>query len=134
MTQCSYIGRDVVFVICFLMILRPPRSTRTDTLFPYTTLVRSVADDIELKPERIGGTRHLLDRTDRHGGQAGRNARRRRRARRLQLAAPRIHAADPDRAEQDRQRELAPEQRPGRPEERRGGVEWRGKGRSGMAR
>src|SRR3546814_12283983 len=24
------------------MILRPPRSTRTDTLFPYTTLVRSV--------------------------------------------------------------------------------------------
>src|SRR3546814_5565524 len=26
----------------FLMIRRPPRSTRTDTLFPYTTLVRSV--------------------------------------------------------------------------------------------
>src|SRR3546814_4414355 len=25
------------------MILRPPRSTRTDTLFPYTTLFRSVA-------------------------------------------------------------------------------------------
>src|SRR3546814_9377704 len=25
------------------MILRPPRSTRTDTLFPYTTLVRSIA-------------------------------------------------------------------------------------------
>src|SRR3546814_2068007 len=24
----------------FLMILRPPRSTRTDTLFPYTTLFR----------------------------------------------------------------------------------------------
>src|SRR3546814_1037870 len=24
------------------MILRPPRSTRTDTLFPYTTLFRSV--------------------------------------------------------------------------------------------
>src|SRR3546814_5246452 len=24
------------------MILRPPRSTRTDTLFPYTTLVRSL--------------------------------------------------------------------------------------------
>src|SRR3546814_7710760 len=28
----------------FLMIRRPPRSTRTDTLFPYTTLFRSVAD------------------------------------------------------------------------------------------
>src|SRR3546814_3843553 len=30
-----------VFVIFFLMIRRPPRSTRTDTLFPYTTLFRS---------------------------------------------------------------------------------------------
>src|SRR3546814_14801870 len=29
--------------IFFLMIRRPPRSTRTDTLFPYTTLFRSVA-------------------------------------------------------------------------------------------
>src|SRR3546814_14057127 len=28
----------------FLMIRRPPRSTRTDTLFPYTTLFRSDAD------------------------------------------------------------------------------------------
>src|SRR3546814_16074244 len=26
---------------------RPPRSTRTDTLFPYTTLFRSVADRID---------------------------------------------------------------------------------------
>src|SRR3546814_16662865 len=32
----------------FLMIRRPPRSTRTDTLFPYTTLFRSrdgIGDD-----------------------------------------------------------------------------------------
>src|SRR3546814_20573916 len=28
----------------FLMIRRPPRSTRTDTLFPYTTLFRSDFD------------------------------------------------------------------------------------------
>src|SRR3546814_5171861 len=28
-------------IFCFLMIRRPPRSTRTDTLFPYTTLFRS---------------------------------------------------------------------------------------------
>src|SRR3546814_13061394 len=28
-------------IIFFLMILRPPRSTRTATLFPYTTLFRS---------------------------------------------------------------------------------------------
>src|SRR3546814_19299498 len=33
----------IVFVLCFfLMIRRPPRSTRTDTLFPYTTIFRSV--------------------------------------------------------------------------------------------
>src|SRR3546814_4664988 len=31
----------VFFSIFFLMIRRPPRSTRTDTLFPYTTLFRS---------------------------------------------------------------------------------------------
>src|SRR3546814_3442140 len=30
-----------VNLIFFLMIRRPPRSTRTDTLFPYTTLFRS---------------------------------------------------------------------------------------------
>src|SRR3546814_5779715 len=29
-------------IFFFLMILRPPRSTRTDTLFPYTTLFRSI--------------------------------------------------------------------------------------------
>src|SRR3546814_20857770 len=28
------------------MIRRPPRSTRTDTLFPYTTLFRSVDDEL----------------------------------------------------------------------------------------
>src|SRR3546814_10987477 len=31
-----------LFFIFFLMIRRPPRSTRTDTLFPYTTLFRSI--------------------------------------------------------------------------------------------
>src|SRR3546814_15658801 len=34
------------------MIRRPPRSTRTDTLFPYTTLVRSVRQE--------GHRRHAL--------------------------------------------------------------------------
>src|SRR3546814_16984114 len=33
----------VVFIsLFFLMIRRPPRSTRTDTLLPYTTLFRSI--------------------------------------------------------------------------------------------
>src|SRR3546814_14314257 len=31
----------VYLFVFFLMIRRPPRSTRTDTLFPYTTLFRS---------------------------------------------------------------------------------------------
>src|SRR3546814_11703765 len=31
----------VMFAFLFLMIRRPPRSTRTDTLCPYTTLFRS---------------------------------------------------------------------------------------------
>src|SRR3546814_6603581 len=35
-----------MYVICFfLMIRRPPRTTRTDTLFPYTTLFRSHRPD-----------------------------------------------------------------------------------------
>src|SRR3546814_12911431 len=34
---------SLICVFFFLMIRRPPRSTRTDTLFPYTTLFRSHA-------------------------------------------------------------------------------------------
>src|SRR3546814_18054936 len=34
----------LLFFFFFLMIRRPPRSTRTDTLFPYTTLFRSIFD------------------------------------------------------------------------------------------
>src|SRR3546814_19347619 len=41
------VALDRLVYICigffFLMIRRPPRSTRTDTLFPYTTLFRSAA-------------------------------------------------------------------------------------------
>src|SRR3546814_19376047 len=39
-------------VFLFLMIRRPPRSTRTDTLFPYTTLFRS------LRTSRWRGSHH----------------------------------------------------------------------------
>src|SRR3546814_12302645 len=40
---CFYTTMLLLHIICFLlMIRRPPRSTRTDTLFPYTTLFRSV--------------------------------------------------------------------------------------------
>src|SRR3546814_14025979 len=37
---------QIVVRVFFLMIRRPPRSTRTDTLFPYTTLFRSMFVDI----------------------------------------------------------------------------------------
>src|SRR3546814_9185978 len=44
------------FMRCFfLMIRRPPRSTRTDTLFPYTTLFRSLASPYS----RAGTARRL---------------------------------------------------------------------------
>src|SRR3546814_15134377 len=38
-TSTEYV---IMFLFVFLMIRRPPRSTRTDTLFPYTTLFRSL--------------------------------------------------------------------------------------------
>src|SRR3546814_12075152 len=40
--------------IFFLMIRRPPRSTRTDTLFPYTTLFRSERSHLPLKINTAG--------------------------------------------------------------------------------
>src|SRR3546814_12007412 len=47
----------------FLMIRRPPRSTRTDTLFPYTTLFRSAGHP----PREVAETlvAPLEDRPDR---------------------------------------------------------------------
>src|SRR3546814_11042584 len=39
----------------FLMIRRPPRSTRTDTLFPYTTLFRSVENERNVRVGIITG-------------------------------------------------------------------------------
>src|SRR3546814_14332530 len=35
------LSSDYCYCFFFLIIRRPPRSTRTDTLFPYTTLFRS---------------------------------------------------------------------------------------------
>src|SRR3546814_9033700 len=42
-----------VFQFFFLMIRRPPRSTRTDTLFPYTTLFRSSSNIPEIKEDNM---------------------------------------------------------------------------------
>src|SRR3546814_1269882 len=57
------------FVFFFLMIRRPPRSTRTDTLFPYTTLFRSAARRLFAASKPISGSpvkaylgsRHITD-------------------------------------------------------------------------
>src|SRR3546814_4008226 len=43
-----------MFLVCFLMRRRPPRSTRTDTLFPYTTLFRSALRLGSSKVESFG--------------------------------------------------------------------------------
>src|SRR3546814_17799938 len=43
---------NVLRFFFLLMIRRPPRSTRTDTLFPYTTLFRSLAEVAAVGVER----------------------------------------------------------------------------------
>src|SRR3546814_8523542 len=56
------------------MIRRPPRSTRTDTLFPYTTLCRSHGEVDAAAPDRQRA--HDQAHDGRHGG-AEHNARHR---------------------------------------------------------
>src|SRR3546814_2560562 len=56
------------------MMRRPPRSTRTDTLFPYTTLVRSVgafALQVELGGQRALDLGDDLARADLVGARMG---------------------------------------------------------------
>src|SRR3546814_10577166 len=48
----------------FLMIRRPPRSTRTDTLFPYTTLFRST-DGKQFVRRRALVFHHVADQASR---------------------------------------------------------------------
>src|SRR3546814_15517854 len=48
------------------MIRRPPRSTRPDTLFPYTTLFRSTAFDASTVRPHAGWIISLLDVTKEH--------------------------------------------------------------------
>src|SRR3546814_7926757 len=53
----------VVQVCFFLMRRRPPRSTRTDTLFPYKTLFRSATPERRLKNSTMNTTADSLART-----------------------------------------------------------------------
>src|SRR3546814_6332275 len=63
----------------FLMIRRPPRSTRTDTLFPYTTLFRSrpsehsVSLDQADSPARVRSARTSCSRNRAAGHSARRS-------------------------------------------------------------
>src|SRR3546814_10066694 len=52
----------------FLMIRRPPRSTRTDTLFPYTTLFRSDRESLLRGPRACcsAGCGGLRPRSEEH--------------------------------------------------------------------
>src|SRR3546814_4715488 len=51
------------FCCCFFLIVRrPPVATRSDTLFPYTTLFRSI--DSWLMWNLSGGTLHVTDATN----------------------------------------------------------------------
>src|SRR3546814_17723900 len=43
---------SILMLFFFLMIRRPPRSTRTDTLFPYTTLFRSHFGKFTVQPPK----------------------------------------------------------------------------------
>src|SRR3546814_6907607 len=49
------------------MIRRPPRSTRTDTLFPYTTLFRSLCDRYRAAESAHAIDRKRLDQRREHG-------------------------------------------------------------------
>src|SRR3546814_1666594 len=78
-----------VFFVFFLIIRRPPRSTRTDTLFPYTTLFRSGSGAAHLRPEADQSEGARLREAGqlgghRHGGCRGRQGARRRHPRRGQ--------------------------------------------------
>src|SRR3546814_15109526 len=44
----------------FLLIRRPPRSTRTDTLFPYTTLFRSCGVSLDITDAVLGMDGHYI--------------------------------------------------------------------------
>src|SRR3546814_16901493 len=72
------------------MIRRPPRSTRTDTLFPYTTLFRSVAPELWRPSEEECGEQHRKGITGLEGAtrsNAGTFERAREQARRAPIAA-----------------------------------------------
>src|SRR3546814_15955750 len=79
LSRSIYCFSFICVYFVFLMNRRPPRSTRTDTLFPYTTLFRSRPREID---DEIGDLLRRADPPDRL-------ARDERRTRRLVIALSR---------------------------------------------
>src|SRR3546814_12097335 len=68
---CIHVFVCSILCFFFLMIRRPPRSTRTDTLFPYTTLFRSyLTSRLGLESQSHGAdvATFLESRSHRFGG------------------------------------------------------------------
>src|SRR3546814_8380154 len=76
------------FCVFFLMIRRPPRSTRTDTLFPYTTLFRSPHHARRGKKESM---RQLYPRSRSEQVPSSQGVRRKSRALLIAALAPAVH-------------------------------------------
>src|SRR3546814_9164799 len=69
LTRLSHVHKQFFHhLFCLLMIRRPPRSTLTDTLFPYTTLFRSeeiedVLGEVEADAEGDDQRDHRVEQT-----------------------------------------------------------------------
>src|SRR3546814_20808377 len=76
--MCVFVSRylSMYFSFFFLIIRRPPRSTRTDTLFPYTTLFRSDREDPKnlREADRRNGEIVCAEPERRNGDESGRQA------------------------------------------------------------
>src|SRR3546814_16006090 len=73
------------------MIRRPPRSTRTDTLFPYTTLFRSAAEGDVVGP-RVAGLHREMAAVVAGYADLRRGAEQRARIARVAIVPPEMHA------------------------------------------
>src|SRR3546814_18682210 len=74
--SCSSLIVIYIFLCSFyfLMIRRPPRSTRTDTLFPYTTLFRSMPRPRSALAMRRDGVTEGRGRSQHRTGASGRRS------------------------------------------------------------
>src|SRR3546814_15470849 len=91
----------VIILFVFLMIRRPPRSTRTDTLFPYTTLFRRRAREGDRPGGAAVGHAWADGRQDRPRSPGRNPGHRERRPRPARNGAGRHHAGRPPGLRQD---------------------------------